>query len=333
MKPNYEAWNLSIDVLSSPREFIKAAVLAPSSHNSQPWVFSTPSDDSIVIEVNPERRLRESDTNDRQAIISLGAAVKNIELVADYHGYNCRREEDQGREARVRLTFSRSEHTPTPRVAHLALTIPKRSTNRSPHAAQPLTPDLLKEIQNLASDDVHITLVTDPVQVQDLGTIAVDAGIAALDDAGFRLELSQYLKPNGTGSFIGMPGSGFGFPTPMALVAPTLIRFFNMERPMRRQNIALFKRTASLLLLSTARDTWREWIEVGRVYQHIALTAAAHGASTAPWAAAVQIGEFHKSIEQNIPLDMGRLQFFARLGFPTLKTSHSPRLEARHVTI
>lgn len=330
MNEAYAAWDLDIDTLSTPHDFVKAGVLAPSSHNSQPWAFTWRDANTLLISLNESRRLKESDVNDRQAIISIGCALTNIELVADYHGYAMTVQEDP--EALVRVHFSKTASSQVSETMHLAHSITKRVTNRSPHTPHPKDTQVIRAIQALSPQGVRVDVVTDRMLVRELGTIAVDAAIHALDDPGFRSELSQYLNTNSTKSPVGMPGFGFGFPTPMALVAPTLIRFFNLERPIRNQNIGLFEKTTALVLLSTKNDTPTDWMNVGRTYEHVSLLAVSYGATTAPWAAAVQIGDFHMEIEKRMQLP-GRLQFFARLGFPTLPTPHSPRLEAKHVTI
>ncbi len=329
MKGNYRAWDIDINILSKPSDFIKAAVLAPSSHNSQPWLFRVIDDNTISVSLAPERRLTASDKNDRQAIISIGCAIANIEILADYHGFECVVENGRGGVlATLRFSKRREEHQGE--IEHLANFITKRVTNRSPHEDRVLDQRALQSIRALASNSLRIDIVTDHSSIQKLGAIAINAGIAALDDTEFRRELSSYLKSNSTRSSVGMPGFGFGFPTPLALLAPTFIRFFNMERPAQKQNIALFEKTAGVLVISTANDTEVDWLSVGRVYERIALLATQTGMVTAPWAATIQIGEHYREIQKILNMTE-RPQFFARLGFPTKPTHNSPRLSANRV--
>ncbi|MBI2120581.1 MAG: hypothetical protein HYT94_03085 [Parcubacteria group bacterium] len=69
MKANYEPWNidfLSFDTkkneIDKLKFLIRFAVLAPSSHNSQPWSFSV-GQNEIVIQPDMSRALHESDKN------------------------------------------------------------------------------------------------------------------------------------------------------------------------------------------------------------------------------------------------------------------------------
>src|SRR3989344_126196 len=94
MSDNYKAWDIEVDdfkKIISDEDKIKFiigfGVLAPSSHNSQPWSFLI---EKNVIHIFKEtsRRLSVGDTNDRLLYISIGCAIENILIAADYFGYN-----------------------------------------------------------------------------------------------------------------------------------------------------------------------------------------------------------------------------------------------------
>ena len=92
MRINYRPWEISFGDFSKQtttanrlKFLLRFAVLAPSSHNSQPWRFRIEGG-SISIFAEASRRLKDSDKNDRQLFISLGCAVTNILIAADYYG-------------------------------------------------------------------------------------------------------------------------------------------------------------------------------------------------------------------------------------------------------
>ncbi len=325
---NYVPWDINIDDLKAPHDFIKAAVLAPSSHNSQPWIFSSNNDGEIEVSLEPKRELPSSDTNSRQSIISLGCAIENIVLVADYHGFDSN--VTYGENPLATIRFAKRNDLVKGDSEHLANYITQRVTNRSPHKSEVLDGSTIKDILSLATNTLRINITTATALIKQLGDVAIEAGIAALDQPGFRMELSRYLKSNGTKSPIGMPGFGFGFPAPLSIAAPHLIKHFNMERGARKQNEELFAATNGILVISTDSDSHEDWLAVGRVYERIALLAVRANMSTAPWAVTVQIGEYHNDVEKLFNLH-GRLQFFCRIGFPTKETHHSPRLSAEAV--
>jgi len=63
------------------------AATAPSSHNSQPWRVRVWSDTSFRLEVDPARRLRAVDPEDREVLLSLGAFWESLEQAAIAEGW------------------------------------------------------------------------------------------------------------------------------------------------------------------------------------------------------------------------------------------------------
>lgn len=63
------------------------AALAPSGHNSQPWIVRVVSPHEWIIEADPMRRLPGVDPQNREAMLSLGAFTENLVLTAGAMGY------------------------------------------------------------------------------------------------------------------------------------------------------------------------------------------------------------------------------------------------------
>jgi hypothetical protein len=326
---NYDAWNIDTTSLDTPRDLLRLAVLAPSSHNSQPWRF-TVEDNLIRLSLDPARRLKKSDSNDRQAIISIGCAMEHILIGAEYYGYEVQvtnYNENKDATASIRLTKKREQMNDPHHIIHA---IPKRMTNRTPYTDTVPSAEIIQKINTLTQPSLSITVITDKEKVALLGDIAVNAGIAAMQDTDFRNELSHYLKPNTTKSPVGMPGFGFGFPALLSYIAPLLVRFVNMAKLSKKADRALFAHTPALIVISTEHDTPTDWFLVGRTYARIALIATQAGMSTAPWGAPIQIGEYYRDIQKILDVS-SRPQFFCRFGYPTASTHHTPRIAFTNV--
>jgi hypothetical protein len=64
---------------------VEQAVLAPSSHNTQPWQFRLDGD-TVELYADRHRVLHVIDPQDRELVISCGAALLNIELAIAHLG-------------------------------------------------------------------------------------------------------------------------------------------------------------------------------------------------------------------------------------------------------
>ena len=65
---------------------LRYTVLAPSSHNTQPWKFAIGRDE-IVLFVNKDRWLRVADPDQRELYASVGCALENLLIAAEHFGY------------------------------------------------------------------------------------------------------------------------------------------------------------------------------------------------------------------------------------------------------
>jgi hypothetical protein len=69
------------------RELVRFATLAASSHNTQPWTFTTAAS-KIIIVPDFERRCPAVDPDDHHLFISLGCAAENLVVAASAVGLN-----------------------------------------------------------------------------------------------------------------------------------------------------------------------------------------------------------------------------------------------------
>ncbi len=156
MKDNYKAWEINIDdfyKITDEKEKLKFllnfAVLAPSSHNSQPWNFKI-ENNKIEVFLSEERRLKYSDKNDRQAYISIGCAIENINIAADYFGWEIDTILlDGGLDNKVAvINFKLKDSVAGPKSDHLIFSILKRTTNRGKYNNKLPSADFISKIES-----------------------------------------------------------------------------------------------------------------------------------------------------------------------------------------
>lgn len=68
------------------QKILKGAILAPSSHNTQPWLFEV-GHSCIRLYADRTRALPVNDPDDRELVISCGCALMNLRVAAAREGW------------------------------------------------------------------------------------------------------------------------------------------------------------------------------------------------------------------------------------------------------
>ena len=341
MGENYRPW--SVDISSFPEKgfildqlkfLLGFAILAPSGHNSQPWKFSI-KDNKVSIFVSTERSLKESDPEGKQLCIGIGCALENFLIASDFYGFDVTVDyfpdpaiENLFIEARlVRTRITKNNES------HLIFSIPKRLTERNKYSDRMPSEDFLESVRSFSGVEFETVFVVDRETKNKLAEFAVTAQIEAMDSPSFRQELSHYMKSNLTKEKVGMPGFVLGLPLPISFVAPYFMRLTNLSRKTKNKDEDLLKKyTPALLVITTFRDDRIGWIQIGQIFEKIWLKAVANGLCCAPWAAPVQVGDYHKKTQQLLHLKYVP-RIFSRIGYCTTKGKHSPRFKLEEVVV
>src|SRR5262249_20723572 len=163
--PAYEPWR---DWRKSrergPLILVRAAILAASPHNTQPWLFKI-SSARIELYLDPQRNVGALDPFLREAHIGLGCALENLMLAAAANGYAASATLSAGKLERIpaepkQLLMASVDLVPGEALeSELYAAIPKRHTNRSPYdPKQPVPNDVLESLRGLAADETEIKL-------------------------------------------------------------------------------------------------------------------------------------------------------------------------------
>lgn len=339
MKENYKAWEINFQDFENQkteadqlRFLIKFAVLAPSSHNSQPWRFEV-GKGRIKILADMNRALPESDTNHRQLYISLGCALENLLVAADYYGFDTNtayapQDTDESVAAVIALTRTRQT---SDNKSHQIFSILKRHTNRNPYSKQMPAQNFVNQLKNLSNEEVQIDYVTDQGLREKIADVVLRATAEAMKSKKFRKELSAYVVSNISKSPVGMPGFGMNIPTPISLAAPKMLKLFNMSKMTHKQDEALLKKqTPAFVVISSKHDDKEGWLRAGQKYEQCALLAEQVGLKTAVMAAAIQINDYYKELQSLLGIAL-RPQVFFRLGYTDKAMKHSPRLSTESI--
>ena len=119
---------------------LRYAILASSSHNTQPWKFSV-REDEIQVFVDRTRWLKVADPDQRELYISVGCAVENLLIAAEHfwYGHQVSYFPEPGQEELAATVKFESQGQASPfRDSALFDAIPGRQTNRNVYEERPI---------------------------------------------------------------------------------------------------------------------------------------------------------------------------------------------------
>jgi hypothetical protein len=261
-------------------ELLRAAVAAPSMHNTQPWRFRIRAPaQAIELSVDPARLLPVTDPDGRAAHIGCGAALLNLRIAAAAAGWRPRvaRFPDRARPlllAEVRLDPG---HEPTSWERELRAAIPVRRTNREPFSSQPVPPGIHADLAEAARQEDAILHFPDHDESVRLLHLAADAERAQLADPACRAELAQWA--GGFRDREGIPDRALG---PTSPEGDEPVREFVPGRPPQLHRYAWFEEHPQLAVLSVRGAGPDGWLTAGQGLERVWLTATSRGISLSP---------------------------------------------------
>jgi len=293
------------------RAAVKYAVRAPSSHNSQPWLFRISAGDALELRADRARGLPVVDPDDRELVISCGAALFQLCVALRHFGCAPRVERlpdaaDPDLLARIRLSGA-WERTAEDEGLFRAIAV--RRTNRLPFENRSLPEQLGPALEAAAQAEgawLHLFRTNQArIAVADL---VAEADRLQMADKRFRRELAAWLRPNWSDRGDGMPGFAMGLGDVMSAAGPLVVRTFDVGRGQAAQDRELAMGSPMLMLLGTARDTSTDWLAAGQGLARVLLRAQVDGVSASFLNQPVEVGE----------LRLRLLNLAGRAGFPQI---------------
>jgi hypothetical protein len=280
-KPPFPANGSEADKL---RFLLGYAILAPSGHNTQPWLFRI-GDDAVELYADRRRALPVVDPEDRELTISCGAALDHLAVAARYFGRApviepLPDESEPDLLARFRLGDAL---TPGDEDRALFEAIPERRTTRHAFEDRSLPQPLQERCRQLAREQgAGLTLVADDATKSEIADLVAEGDRTQFADAGFRRELASWVHSRRSESRDGMSGEAFGMPDVLSPVGALVIRTFDIGNGVAAGDAKKIMAGSPLLaILSTPEDDASQWLHAGRALSRVLLRLAADGATAA----------------------------------------------------
>jgi len=308
--------------------FIKFAALAPSSHNTQPWLFRV-FEGGVDVLFDSKRALAVSDPTGREMYISIGAAIENFTVAARHFGFQCEVQPIfQGNHVAKILA---QPNAGAFQKEDFAKTMLARHNNRFEYEDRRPDPEFLRWLDG-QSGPITVHVFEAQGAKDRIAEIIGGALVKALDDHNFRQELSHWIKPSLQKYSDGMPGYNLGMPAPVAFVFPFMIRRIKAGKMQRSMEMKSLKKTPAYVVLSSKQDDQAAWLETGRLFERIALHAEAANLKIGVLAAAIEMQPFNDQLKEFLQTGE-RPQMFFRLGYTDKIPKQSPRLDPKNIII
>jgi iron-sulfur cluster repair protein YtfE (RIC family)/nitroreductase len=301
---------------------IRYAVLAPSSHNSQPWRFRL-ADDSVELLADRSRALPVVDPDDRELVMSCGAALFTLRVAIRHHGLDDEIEllPDEGDPdllARIRLGKPRP---PTRAEKLLFWAISSRHTNRSAFKKRPVPETLLTELAQAAeSEGAHLRVLERDEERNQLADLIAEGDKRQFADASFRRELAAWIHAGRGHTNDGMPAHALDIPGRFTPFAPLLVRTFDVGKGTAAHDRKIAERSPALAVLGTPDDTPRDWLVGGQALARVLLRATQDDVSASFLNQPIEVADLRAAVSRLA--GVGVPQLALRLGYgPTVKAT------------
>jgi nitroreductase len=310
--PAYEPWKNWRSANDEPLGLVRAAILAASPHNTQPWLFKVASS-SVELYVDTARNTRALDPFLREQHIGLGCALENLMLAAAANGSNATPTLMPGKlasttpaspaqlVARVELSAG------TPQQSELYDAIPRRHTNRNPYAPNRALPgDFVEKMRAVTSTepDVKVFLFADEKERKKIAGMISQANDVLYADPAVEQASEEWIRF--TWKSVqkyrdGLTLDAVGLPSGQAAVAKMVPAWVLRRQFASAKNLYLsLLLTAPLFGLIAVRDRYdrQQSLGAGRIWQRAHLFATAHGVAGRPANEVVEMADHERSTGQ-----------------------------------
>jgi hypothetical protein len=296
------------------------AVLAPSSHNTQPWRFNI-INEAVELYADKTRALPVADPEYRELTISCGAALFHLRIAIRHFGYRDLVEmlpesDNPNLLARIRLGSKRIVKL---EENFMFRAISKRYTNRLSFKDSQLPKSLRSELETACCYEGNyrqITTQTIPeASRQAVADLIMEGDRIQMADPLFRQELAQWIHSGR--SHDGIPAHAQGMSQQLDPLAPLIsfaIRYFDLGKSQADKDYRLAIAAPVLMSISSKGDTVQDWIATGEALAHLLLRARIDDVWASFFNQPIQVPHLRSRLQALFP-DNGYPQILLRLGY------------------
>jgi hypothetical protein len=311
---------------------LRYAILAPSNHNTQPWLFDL-HDDHVDLIADRTRSLPATDPFDRELIISCGAALALLQASAA--GFGCelavhRFPDPENSDLLARVSLKPRHGVGVGRNPKILEAILKRRTNRNAFDSRPLSARQRNILDfTMRQSGAQTSWINDPTERQQLAQMIMNADKIQFDNAAFLRELAAWIRPPQTSARDGIPAKAIGISGFASYVAPLVVRTFDFGDGKAARDQELMQGSPGIVVVSTPFDQEQDWLRCGEALGFTLLDAEQLGLKASYLNQPCEVSElrFPLSLFYNVK---GHPQLILRFGYAA-PVPPSPRRQLEDV--
>lgn len=307
------------------------ATFAPSSHNTQPWLFEV-SETAIKVKANFDRKLPYSDENNRQLFLSIGAAIENLVQASQSLGLQFTIQNNFDFDNNLIFTINYQSLEPSS-IDQLAFdNLVNRKTNRLHFDTKEIDRSILDNLASKCLDGITSTFIDDELKKTSMIKIVSQSVKEAFADKKFTSELSHWIRPSSVKYRDGMPGYTLGVPKLISYLLPFAVKYFNLQTFQSKMHEHWLAHAPVYGVISSDQDNPEAWVKAGISFERIALSAEGLGLRIGIMGAPIEIGDNYKHVQELLGIS-SRPQMFFRIGYGPDMPHFSPRIDLQQVII
>lgn len=301
------------------RHILGYAILAPSTHNSQPWAFAVDGDE-VWVYADESRALSVAGPDGRELALSVGCAVENLVVAAERFGLR----------TRVAYVDDPADATAVDALCHVATVrlgpdepsadpalcdaIRTRRTNHRPFEDRPVPAAVRERFADCpCGSDVGLAFVDDPERRRAIAGLQARADERQFENRAYRAELVEWVGRGALG------GNWLA-----ARIGEAAVRHLDLGDREGRKDSRLVESAPLLVLVTGARDDRRTRLDAGRTFERVALAAEDAGLAVHPISQILELPDLTTDLAERLDLDDAPLHLF-RVGYAETDGTVTPR--------
>lgn len=308
------------------RFLLNYAILAPSTHNTQPWLFKI-KDESCEIYKDNKLNLTYADPLGRDLYISIGCAIENLILASKYFKVykDIKYYFQENLIAEVFFQNLNQISQPDTELEKFLIGIKKRLNARGLFKNRPIPEKIINEIYNLNDyqELIQINVLTDKNKIEEVGKLIAQGLEIAYRNKNFRQEMAKWVNNSLSKRKEGIPGYALKMPLIISFIFPLLIRFFNLGKRLGYLNYISVRSAPASVLISSKENSPLIWVKVGQIAERIMVYLANENIRSSTFVSAIEMGLSEKL--KNIFNTDYEPQFHFCLGYMNNSFKFTPR--------